>query len=229
MNKSRSVLFVTLVCAFFFASFALNGCGKSDPLLEVEKKIEKAQTPEKREAITKIRDVYKEFRRNSWSLKIADYILKADRNVQILESLAEYGIRQPGGTPLYISLAGQAAKAPLADKEFLQLAEIFRKQDSGENFMKIPGLGKEAARAKTEAELKRVRDKIAMLESTQPGSPPMTKEIVYDEQKVKPYVTWLQSNARPPVEYILDLFKTYDIVIIAERLHPETTQWDFYP
>ena len=227
MKKVSHMVPVILVSAFCIASFVLNGYGQSDPLLEIEKKIEKAPTPEKREAITKIRDVYREIKQNSIVLNIADLILKADRNIQVLESLAEYGIRQGGGTPLYMSLAEQAAKAPLADKEFLRLAEIFKKQDSGYNFQTIPKLGEEAAQAKTEAELKIVRDKIAILESKLPGAPPSVREITYDENKVKPYVAWLQSNAKPPVDYIFDLFKTYDIVFIAERMHPETTQWDF--
>ena len=148
---------------FWIASFALKAYNKSDPLIEIEKKIRKAQTPEKREAIAKIRDVYKEFRRNSYSLRIIDYILIADRNVQILEKLTEYGIRQGGGTLVYISLAKQAAKAPLADKEFLQLAEIFSKQDDLYTWKLAVNLAKEAAQANTDAELKEVREKISAI------------------------------------------------------------------
>jgi hypothetical protein len=40
------------------------------------------------------------------------------------------------------------------------------------------------------------------------------------------YVDFLRANRAGAAEYILGLFETRDIVIICERLHPETTQWD---
>ncbi len=225
MKRSCFMIGTALVCITVFLVGVASGYAQTRELSELEKKIEKAQTPEKREAITKIRDVHMEYRQNTDALSIADLILKADRNVWILEKLAEYGIRQGGVTPLYISLAKQAAKAPLADQEFLRLAEIFKKQGDRYHFQVIPKLGKAAARAKTESDLSKVREEISRLESLLPGA---TKVIEYEEKKVQPYVAWLRNNAESPVDYILDLFKTHDMVIIAERLHPETTQWDFF-
>ena len=53
-----------------------------------------------------------------------------------------------------------------------------------------------------------------------------TQIVLYNPEEVQPYVTYLKNNAKPPVEYIMQLFKNYDFVILAERLHAETTQWD---
>ena len=54
-----------------------------------------------------------------------------------------------------------------------------------------------------------------------------TKVIFYQPQELQPYVSYLQSHAQPAVQYMLQLFRTYDLVILAERTHPETTQWEF--
>ncbi len=52
------------------------------------------------------------------------------------------------------------------------------------------------------------------------------KNVLYDPDEVQPYVSHLQNNARSPVEYIMELFGSYDLVILSERTHPETTQWE---
>ncbi len=54
-----------------------------------------------------------------------------------------------------------------------------------------------------------------------------TKVIFYQPQELQPYVSYLQSHAQPAIKYMLQLFRTYDLVILAERTHPETTQWEF--
>jgi len=54
-----------------------------------------------------------------------------------------------------------------------------------------------------------------------------TKVIFYQPQELQPYVSYLHGHAQPAVEYVLQLFRTYDLVILAERTHPETTQWEF--
>jgi hypothetical protein len=46
-----------------------------------------------------------------------------------------------------------------------------------------------------------------------------------NSSKLKPYVECL-NNQESPKEYILNLFKKYDIVILQESYHGETTQWD---
>jgi hypothetical protein len=46
--------------------------------------------------------------------------------------------------------------------------------------------------------------------------------------EIQPYVAFLQtSQVTDPKEYIIKLFDTYDIVILAEADHRETTQWEF--
>ncbi len=54
-----------------------------------------------------------------------------------------------------------------------------------------------------------------------------TKVILYQPQELQPYVSYLHSHAQPSIQYMLQLFRTYDLVILAERTHPETTQWEF--
>ena len=43
---------------------------------------------------------------------------------------------------------------------------------------------------------------------------------------IEPYVSFLRKKKTEPVDYLMGLFKTYDVVILCERAHPETTQWD---
>ncbi len=42
-----------------------------------------------------------------------------------------------------------------------------------------------------------------------------------------PYVNFLVNKQKDPVDYVMDLFKKHDIVILCERAHPEATQYDF--
>jgi hypothetical protein len=44
---------------------------------------------------------------------------------------------------------------------------------------------------------------------------------------IVPYVNYLNSNTNSAKEYVLTLFKTHDMVIICERMHPEFTQYEF--
>ena len=41
------------------------------------------------------------------------------------------------------------------------------------------------------------------------------------------YVTFLNSQKTSAKDYIFELFKTHDIVIVCERMHPEFTQYEF--
>lgn len=45
---------------------------------------------------------------------------------------------------------------------------------------------------------------------------------------IVPYTTYLNSQNNPAKEYVLELFKTHDIVIICERMHTEITQYDLF-
>jgi len=49
-----------------------------------------------------------------------------------------------------------------------------------------------------------------------PGSP----------DSIKPYVEFLKNQNTPPLDYVMGLFEKYDIVILCERFHTETTQYD---
>lgn len=54
------------------------------------------------------------------------------------------------------------------------------------------------------------------------------KRIEYpNNNKVKPYTTFLKDHGKNPKEYLLSLFEKYDIVVLCENLHNEDTQWDF--
>jgi hypothetical protein len=54
-----------------------------------------------------------------------------------------------------------------------------------------------------------------------------TKLVLYDPAEVKPYVSYLEEHAQPPVDYVMELFNRFDLVILGERTHPEITQWEF--
>jgi len=42
------------------------------------------------------------------------------------------------------------------------------------------------------------------------------------------YVKNIQRYKQAPVDYIMQLFDKYDIVVLCERMHSETAQWDFF-
>ncbi len=53
-----------------------------------------------------------------------------------------------------------------------------------------------------------------------------SRSIVPDKAKIAPYVAFLQEQRQEPVDYVMDLFEKHDIVILCERFHAETTQYD---
>jgi uncharacterized RDD family membrane protein YckC len=53
-----------------------------------------------------------------------------------------------------------------------------------------------------------------------PAPYPRTKEV-------KQYAAYIRSHSQDPVDYVFDLFKKYDIVVISERMHPEYSQYEF--
>jgi len=46
------------------------------------------------------------------------------------------------------------------------------------------------------------------------------------DKAIDKYVQFLQQQKQTPVDYIVSLFKTYDLVVLCERSHPEVTQYD---
>jgi len=47
-----------------------------------------------------------------------------------------------------------------------------------------------------------------------------------NSKDVEPYTAFLKTQNQSPKEYILGLFEQYDIVVLQERYHSESTQWD---
>jgi len=65
-----------------------------------------------------------------------------------------------------------------------------------------------------------IKDKQLLKTSFQPFYP-NTKEVML-------YADFIKQNQKNPVDYIFDLFKKYDIVVISERMHPEYTQYELF-
>lgn len=54
------------------------------------------------------------------------------------------------------------------------------------------------------------------------------KRIEYpNNSKIEPYNKFLSQPQKKPVDYVIDLFDKYDIVVICENIHGEDKQWDF--
>lgn len=43
---------------------------------------------------------------------------------------------------------------------------------------------------------------------------------VYDEE-IEPYVAFVEQGHPEPIDYVMDLFDRYDVVVLCERFHPE--------
>lgn len=129
----------------------------NETIRKLEQKKEMAQTREQRDAISGIQKTYRKYKRHTVSaLRCSDLILTADRNVTIIGKIAEYGIKVPYHTLAFIEVAECAAKAPVADEEFIVLAKrIIKPWGTG----KVLELAKLVAEAQNEAELTAVRRK----------------------------------------------------------------------
>ncbi len=46
------------------------------------------------------------------------------------------------------------------------------------------------------------------------------------DKAIEGYVRFLETQKQTPVDYVMGLFSKYDIVVLCERAHPETTQYD---
>lgn len=46
------------------------------------------------------------------------------------------------------------------------------------------------------------------------------------DQAIEKYVRFLETQKQTPVDYVMGLYAKYDIVVLCERAHPETTQYD---
>ncbi len=57
------------------------------------------------------------------------------------------------------------------------------------------------------------------------GSRGAAPTLNYDKA-IDPYVQFLRQQKQTPVDYLVGLFQTYDLVVLCERSHPEVTQYD---
>ena len=53
-----------------------------------------------------------------------------------------------------------------------------------------------------------------------------TCSVLYAQSEIEPYVQFLHQQNQSPKDYIFELFETNDIVILGERDHRDTTQYD---
>jgi len=65
------------------------------------------------------------------------------------------------------------------------------------------------------------KDKIRQALHTFYDKYPVTKETTE-------YAEFVKEHSRDPVDYVFDLFRKYDIVVLSERYHPEYTQFDLF-
>jgi len=58
------------------------------------------------------------------------------------------------------------------------------------------------------------------------GASPAVKAAPVYDKAIEGYVQFLETQKQTPVDYIMGLFGKYDMVVLCERAHPETTQYD---
>jgi len=58
------------------------------------------------------------------------------------------------------------------------------------------------------------------------GASPAAQAVPGYDQAIEKYVRFLETQKQTPTDYIMGLFAKYDIVVLCERAHPETTQYD---
>jgi hypothetical protein len=58
------------------------------------------------------------------------------------------------------------------------------------------------------------------------GASPVAQTAPPYDRAIEKYVRFLETQKQTPADYIMGLFARYDIVVLCERAHPETTQYD---
>jgi len=157
------IVILSVLCGIVLVTVSCSSFTISDKpsIRELERKKKMADTWEKREAIGRMQVLFREYDKNIGAMKCADLILEAGRNADVIAKLAEYAITNDGGTGMYIRLAEYAAVAPVADYEFIEMAELLRTSGTA----RIDRLAREASRARSESELVEVRSKMNELMS----------------------------------------------------------------
>lgn len=116
---------VILTLSVFVVWALVAGCYPSGVMHELEQKKDMASTPEKREAITGIQKILRKYKRHDVAaLKCADLILATNRNVRVIEKIAEYATVELSNTMDYVKIAEYAARSRFAADEFLEIAEL---------------------------------------------------------------------------------------------------------
>ena len=57
---------------------------------------------------------------------------------------------------------------------------------------------------------------------------PETSDLPAHHEAIAPYVAFLEEHQQGAVDYVLSLFDRFDLVILCERSHPETSQYDLF-
>lgn len=158
LSKMSAAALILLLGVLFAASIIFPLMDRNNYHVQIQQKKEMAQTPEKREAIEKIQELFWKYKRHFLVMKCVDLILDTDRNIAVIGKIAEYGIVEGPSTYIYVSIAEYAAKAPIADDEFIELAELVKRGNRG-----MVKLAQQASEAGNETELEEVRKKIKVL------------------------------------------------------------------
>ena len=67
---------------------------------------------------------------------------------------------------------------------------------------------------------------LTLMASHAAGASPAGKTAPSYDKAIEEYVRFLETQKQTPADYIMGLFDKYDIVVLCERAHPETTQYD---
>jgi hypothetical protein len=87
------------------------------------------------------------------------------------------------------------------------------------------GTGCEKPKPSTDKASRSLGEKQEHAAPTRPATSPQSVAIRYDHA-IEPYVAFLKKQKQTPVDYLVGLFDRYDIVVLAERAHEETTQYE---
>ena len=195
LSGSAGMVLIILMCsltmgviAFPVTSRAVDWSADTSTEYELEKMMNRATTTEKWEAIKRINEQLRIYRRHTlaavWCSKL---ILTTDRNVGVIGKLAEYGLSNGSDTLTYILIARYAAKAKIADVEFLDLAELVKTYGTGSSTM--VKLARQASKAGNEAKLEKVRQNIRAMDRRLAAKYPKKmnrkiEEMLYDTSEV---------------------------------------------
>jgi hypothetical protein len=133
--------------------------------VRMAEKVQKAPTPDKKMAIEWLFRYWGRYRYNTGGiLMFADIINETDRNVPVIERIAEYSLRPGSNTLIYIGIAKYAAKSKSASREFVDLAAVVERNGGTLDLVQLAG---RLAKAKNEEELRPLRKKITVLRDTE--------------------------------------------------------------